>query len=270
MTPFAINLRLLCGYRPSISRVAQDLNLNRSQLNRYLAGGSQPRHALMRQICDYFGVEVHEMMMPPPDFAQIVKLRGLEQGTLSRTLRQHFDRIVTRNDPRIFNVLGTFYEYYASMSSRGQIVRALVVFSAEADHVFYRRLERMGAFDRPCHRHYRYQGMALMTGDRVFLNDYEYSAGIEITQTVLYPDYSHRWTRLHGVKVGVSANRDHVPCCVRTYLERTPARLTLPGALRRCGLFDSDSPEIPGHVRPMIDNTRSGPHVFEAYSDSPG
>ncbi len=268
MDHFANNLRLLCGYRPSISRVAQDLKMNRSQLNRYLAGSSFPRGALLRRICDYFGVDPHEIVMPPEDFARIVKLRGLASDTLSQTLRQHFDRILTRNDPRIFHLLGTFFEYYYSMSSRGKIVRALLAFGTEGDHVFYRRLERMGPFDRPCHRHYRYQGMALMTGDRVFLNDYEYSAGIEITQTVLYPDYSHRWTRLHGVKVGVSANRDHVPCCVRTYLERTPPRLPMLGALRRCGLYEADSPEIPQHVRPMIDNAHSGQHAFDAFADA--
>ncbi|BCH26100.1 hypothetical protein MesoLjLc_60210 [Mesorhizobium sp. L-8-10] len=267
MESFGNNLRLLCGYRPSISRVAQDLKINRSQLNRYLAGSSFPRGALMRRICDYFGVEPHEIVMPEDDFAQIVKLRGLASDTLARTLRQHFDRILARNDPRIFNLVGTFFEYYYSMSSRGQIVRALVAFTLDGDHIFYRRLERMGAFDRPCDRHYRYQGVALMTGDRIFLNDYEYGAGIEITQTVLYPDYSHRWTRLHGVKVGVSANRDHVPCCVRSYLERTMPRMPLFAALRKCGLFDSDSPEIPKHVLPMIDNARSGPHVFDAFSD---
>ncbi len=267
MDPFGPNLRLLCAYRPSISRVAQDLKINRSQLNRYLAGNSFPRGPLMRRICDYFGVDPHEIILPEPDFARIVKLRGLESDGLARTLREHFDRILARNDPRVYHLVGTFFEYYYSMSSRGQIVRALVVFTAEGDQVFYRRLERMGPFDRPVRRHYRYQGTALLTGDRVFLNDYEYGAGIEITQTVLYPDYSHRWTRLHGVKVGVSANRDHVPCCVRTYLERTMPRLPLFGALRQCGLFDPDSPEIPRHVLPMIDNTPSGPHVFEAYSD---
>lgn len=267
MTPFAVNLRLLCGYRPSISRVAHDLKLNRSQLNRYLAGTSFPRRGLMRRICDYFGVEPHEIIMPAEEFAQIVKLRGLAADSLARTLRQHFDRILARNDPRIFNILGTFFEYYYSMSSPGRIVRSLVVFSAEGDHIFYRRLERMGPFDRPCARHYRYQGVGLMTGDRVFLNDYEYGAGIEITQTVLYPDYSRRWTRLHGVKVGVSANRDHMPCCVRTLLERTASRMPLFSSLRQCGLFDADSPEIPPHVLAMIDNARSGPHVFEAFSD---
>ena len=265
MDTFGPNLRLLCGYRPSISRVAQDLKLNRSQLNRYLAGNSFPRRPLMRKICDYFGVEPHEILLPQEEFARIIKLRGLDADQLTRTLRQHIDRIVSRNDLRVHELVGSFFEYYYSMSQRGQIVRALVVFAAQGDHVFYRRLERMGPFDRPGHRHYRYQGSALLLGDRVFLNDYECDTGIELTQSVFYPDYAHRWTRLHGVKLGVSANRDHMPCCVRTYLERTPFRQSITGSLRQCGLFDPSSAQIPPSVLPMIDNVSSGPYVFEGY-----
>lgn len=266
MENFGSNLRLLCSYRPSITRVAQDLNINRSQFNRYLAATSFPRGAMMRRICDYFGVETHEILMPEEEFAQIIKRRGLASDSFVQTLRQHVDRIFSRNDLRLANLVGFFFEYYFSMSSRGQIVRALVAVTSDGNHFYYRRLERMGPFDRTCKRHYRYQGTALMTGDRIFLNDYEYSAGIEITQTVLYPDYSHRWTRLYGVKIGVSANRDHVPCCVRTYLERLAPQMSLFAALRKCGLFDRDNPEIPKHVLPMIDNAYSGPDVFEAFS----
>lgn len=266
MDTFGPNLRLLCGYRPTIARVAQDLDINRSQLNRYLAGNSFPRGPLMRRICDYFGVEPHEMLLPEADFARIVRLRGLDSDALAPLIRRHLDTIRAKGDSRVRELTGTFFEYYYSMSRRGQIVRALVVFSPEGEHVFYRRLERMGRFDRAGHRHYRYQGAALLLGDRVFLNDYEYDTGIELTQSVLYPDYAHRWTRLHGVKVGVSANRNHTPCAVRSYLERTPPGLTMLGALRLCGLFDATSPEIPPDVLPLIDNSGSGPHVFEARS----
>jgi hypothetical protein len=40
---FPRNMRLLCSYRPSITLVASDLGIHRSQLNRYLAGGLAPR-----------------------------------------------------------------------------------------------------------------------------------------------------------------------------------------------------------------------------------
>lgn len=265
MSDLPVNLRLLCGYRPSISLVARDLGVNRSQLNRYLSGASTPRPPLMRRICDYFGVEDHEIRLPQSDFAAIVKLKGLASDSLSRTLRAHLDRVVARNDPRIFQLNGTFFEYYWSMSTPGKVIRGLVGFAPEGEHLFYGRLERIGDPRKPVRRHFRYQGLALMTGDRVFMNDYETGAGIEVTQTILYPDYSYRWTTLHGVKCGVSANRDHVPCAVRVFLERTPASTTLTANLRRVGLYAPDDPGLPGHVLPLIDNTVSGPFVFAAH-----
>jgi hypothetical protein len=57
-----------------------------------------------------------------------------------------------------------------------------------------------------------------------------------------------------------------MPCSVRVYLERIPARLSLTGALRACGLFDPGHPEIPPHVPEMIDNSTSGPYAFDAYA----
>lgn len=264
MSDLSINLRLLCTYRPSISIVARDLGLNRSQFNRYLAGTSTPRPPLLRRICDHFGVEEFEIYMPAIDFAAIVKLRGLGSDQLSRTLRVHFDRIMARNDPRIFNLTGTFFEYHWSMSTPGKVICSLVGFAPEAEHLFYRRLERMGEPTSPTTRHFRYQGLALMTGDRVFMNDYEVGAGIEFTQTILYPDYALRWRALHGVKVGVSANTVHVPCAVRTYMERTPGHMNLIANMRRVGLYDADHPDLPVNLMQMIDNSTSGPFNFSA------
>ncbi|NHF72586.1 helix-turn-helix transcriptional regulator [Paracoccus sp. 12-3] len=265
---FAPNLRLLCSYKPSISRVASDLDINRSQLNRYLAGSSFPRRPLLRRICDYFGVEPHEIVLPQTDFSEIVRLRGLDSDRLAHRVQRHLDQIRARGDRRVLELTGSFFEYYYSMSQRGRIVRSLVVFAPEGEHVFYRRLERMGPFNRPGRRHHRYQGSALLLGDRIFLNDYEYDSGIELTQSVLYPDYTHTWTCLHGVKIGVSANRNHTPCSVRTYFERAAPGLPLIGHLRRCGVFAADSPDIPPHIPGRIDNTASGPHVFDAWSGS--
>ncbi len=265
MTDLAENLRLLCSYRPSISQVGRDLGVNRSQFNRYLAGSSLPRPALLRRICDHFGVEPYELAMPSADFAQIVRLRGVEGDGAVRRLRQHLDRVMALNDARIRHLAGMFWEYSFSMSQEGKVVRALIVFRQDEGQMVYRRLERVGPHSRPVSRHYRYQGLALMTGERIFMSDYEFTAGVELTQTVLYPDYASRWTRLHGLRLGVSADHRHMPAAVRVCLERVPKALGPIAALRRCGLFEPMHPEIPAHVRPMIDNSRSGVQKFEAY-----
>lgn len=263
MHELAENLRLLCSFRPSVSQVGRELGVNRSQFNRYLAGTSLPRAGLMRRICDYFGVEPYELSMPAADFARLIRARQSEGG--QGRLCQHLDRLLTRGDGRIRHLAGMFFEYSFSMSQEGKVVRALMSFAQEEGRMIYRRLERIGPHHRPVSRHYRYQGVALMTGERIFLSDYEFTAGVELTQTVLYPDYASRWTRLHGLRLGVSADHRHMPSAVRVCLERVPKGMGKLTALRRCGLFALMDAEIPAHVRPMIDNSRSGAQKFEAY-----
>jgi transcriptional regulator with XRE-family HTH domain len=263
---FARNLRLLCSYRPSISLVAADLGIHRSQINRYLTGGAMPRAPLMRRLGDYFGVEMHELVLPHPEFAELVNLRGIATDSTTRTLRSHMDRIARFNDPRIRKLEGTFFEYYFSMSTPGMVLRSLIGFKVQDDLLTYRRLERIAPTGQISQRVYRYVGAAVMTGDRIFMHDYETGAGIELTQTILVPDYSHRWNRLHGIKLGVAANSEHLPCAVRLVLERTPARASIGTNLRSCGLFAAQSADLPPDILPMIENKLSGPFLFNAWN----
>jgi transcriptional regulator with XRE-family HTH domain len=266
MREISENLRVLCASRPSVSQICRELGINRSQFNRYLAGSSAPRPALMRRICDYFGVEPFELAMPAAEFQAVIRARGLDGDSGARVFRQHLDRVMALNDRRIAKLRGAFFEYSNLMSQPDTVIRALVVFDFLDNTLVYRRLERLGPHDRPCLRHYRYQGTALMTGDRLFLSDYEYGAGIELTQTVLYPEYALRWTRLNGIRLGVSADQRHIPCAVRVFYERVPQMMRITGALRQCGLFAPDSPEIPPYVRRMIDNRSADRQRFEAYA----
>jgi transcriptional regulator with XRE-family HTH domain len=101
---------LLCTFKPSISQVGRELDINRSQFNRYLAGTSTPRTGLLRKICDYFGVEMHELMLPPLDFAELIQVRGLDNDSTGRMLRQYVDKLMANSEPRIQNMAGIFWE----------------------------------------------------------------------------------------------------------------------------------------------------------------
>lgn len=260
----AANLRLLCSFKPSISDVARALDLNRSQLNKYLNGSSQPRPPLLRKIGDHFGVEVHELLMPPDEFAGLMGVRSAARPEGSRQLQAHIDRLLLEADPRGRQLVGSFFEHYLSMSMPGQVLRALIVFELQDNVVVYKRLERVGAPGGRCSRHYRYQGVALMLGDRIMLTDYECNLRIEMTQTILYPDYARSLNTLLGVKVGISANHQRTPCAARVLLERTPPSAGLLANLRRCGLYALDDPAISPHIRQAVDNRVSGPHHFLA------
>ena len=260
----AENLRLLCSFIPSITSLSRRLEINRSQINKYLAGASFPRPGLLRRICDHFGVEVHEILMPPPEFSTLIRVRGIPRSPISRDLDQRIEHLVRNSDPRLLSLKGNYFEYYASMSTQGNILRTLMAFEVHDESLYYRRLERVGTPGLACNKHFRYEGMALMLGDRVFLTDYESELGVELTQSILFPDYVKHTSRMHGIKVGVSANKQRFPCAVRVYIERTPPHSSLRENLRRCGLFPRDSTDLPLYIQEAVDNRDSGPDLFLA------
>jgi hypothetical protein len=219
---------------------------------------------LLRRICDHFGVEVYEILMPPSDFSELIRVRGVPRNPITHRLDQHVERLLRSSDSRLLGLHGTYFEYYASMSTPTRILCTLMAFEAQDGVLYYRRLERVGNPEGVCKKHYRYEGIALMLGDRIFLTDHECDLSVELTQTVLYPDYAKQTTRMQGVKLGVSANRQRFPCAARVYIERTPARSSVLANLRRCGLYLPDSPAIPPHVRAAVDNGDSGPDLFLA------
>ena len=261
---FSENLRLLCSYMTSITDVARRLGINRSQLNKYLAGSSFPRPAILRKIADFFGMDVHELLLPPEDFAPLLRSRRASGGESLGILGSTIATMVRGSDPRLRAVDGAFFEYYYSLSSPGKIIRTLMIFETRDGVTYYRRLERLGKVRGRSARHFRLDGVALMFGDRVFLADYERTAGIELTHTVLYPDYNDVISEMVGIKLGVSGNRQRTPCAFRVCLQRVRRGRSVLHNLRRCGLFAEESPEIPAAVREMIDNRISGPHHFTA------
>lgn len=260
----AANLRLLCGFKSSVSEVARSLGLNRSQLNKYLRGSTMPRPALLRKIGDYFGVDVHEILMPAEDFARLIGVREIGRSRPGHHLQNHLELLLSAADPRAQQMVGRFFEYYHSMSTPGWLLRSLIVFDLWEGLLVYRRFERVARPGELCRRRHRYQGVALMLADRIMLVDHESALRNEVTQTILYPDYARSLNTLLGVKLGISANHLRAPCAARVVLERAPSHVSLMTQLRRCGLFSLGDNAIPPQVWGAVDNTASGPHHFLA------
>ena len=61
---FSINLKTLTAQCSSISQLSRDLNINRTQFNRYLAGESFPRPDILHKICTYFNVDARILLAP--------------------------------------------------------------------------------------------------------------------------------------------------------------------------------------------------------------
>ncbi|WP_299962188.1 helix-turn-helix transcriptional regulator [uncultured Roseobacter sp.] len=59
---FGANLRVLSSDYPSVSALARDLGINRTQYNRYLSGESFPRPDVLARICDFFSVDARVLL----------------------------------------------------------------------------------------------------------------------------------------------------------------------------------------------------------------
>ena len=61
---FGSNLRILSRQYPSISELARQLRINRTQFNRYLSGESFPRPDVLDRICAFFEVDARILLDP--------------------------------------------------------------------------------------------------------------------------------------------------------------------------------------------------------------
>lgn len=253
----AQNLRLLCSYYKSIAEVCRRLGINRPQFNRYLGGQHKPSANTLRRICEFFGVDEQEILLPHGQFRRVVDVRPkikAQPAEEEDILRAHLDRLDQEARTDVDHYLGYYYEYYQSMSAPGKVLRNLVCLERQGDHVVFQRTERMRATvnEPPCHN--RYQGIAYLLTDRLFLVDYETLNRHEITQTILFPSFRNRVSRLTGLKLGVSDNSERMPCCARVLYEYLGQSVMVRRALANCGLYDLESDQIERSIREAVCN----------------
>lgn len=265
---FATNLGFLCGYHKSISEICRRLDINRTQFNRYLYGGTMPSRNTLRRICDFFGVEEYEIVLPPDQLANITSVRSANAfGTLTDSLDDgRIKRIIQSSSQDLSAYAGFYLEYYYSMSVPGNILRSLISLSVTDGRAWYRRVEKFGnqgGISKPARC--KYLGVAFYLKDRIFLIDYEMLTGNEISETILFPSYKNRITQLIGLKIGVSSGARRDPACSRVLWEHLGRHVDLRKALGKCGLFAPDSDEIDPSIREAIDNsTPAGASLFLA------
>jgi transcriptional regulator with XRE-family HTH domain len=257
---FSRNLRLACSFHPSIAVVCRNLGVNRPQFNKYLSGGTRPSAHMLQRICDFFGVDPHEIVAPHSRFEQILSVRPTRAAaSAAQGYVGHIERLRQQTRNGLDKYLGYYYEYYYSMSFPDSVLRSLFYLYRHDDGICYRRIERLSHVgQRASGYRCRYLGIALLLNERIFLLDYESLTRNELTETILYPTYKSRVNYLTGLKIGVSAADRREPACARVALEALGHSIDLRGALRRCGLLRPDDAGIHRDVLSRIDNRLPG------------
>jgi transcriptional regulator with XRE-family HTH domain len=253
---FTRNLRLLCSYYKSIAEVCRRLDINRPQFNRYLNGRYKPSASTLRSFCEFFGVEEHEIMLPHSQFARLIQVRPQSRASEvpAKPEAGPLAQLGAQGLQGLERYLGYYFEYYLSMARPGKLLRTLVCLERRGDQVYYQRTERMEV--RPGERpnHNRYLGMAYFLTDRIFMVDYESLNSHEMTQTILFPSFKNRISRLSGLKLGVSDNSERMPCCARVLFEYLGPEVQVRKALALCGVYELDSPQIDESVLQAVRN----------------
>ncbi|WP_299674821.1 helix-turn-helix transcriptional regulator [uncultured Roseobacter sp.] len=131
---FGSNLRRLAADYASISALARDLGINRTQFNRYLSGESFPRPDVLARICEFFSVDARVLLEP-------VDQIGPSSGPISsKYLRDFMGPTVHPVSEE--DLPSGFYQFARrSFVRNDQYVRGLVLIKRDGDNTFLRGFE---------------------------------------------------------------------------------------------------------------------------------
>tara|TARA_R110002167_G_scaffold23131_6_gene82449 strand:- start:1011 stop:1838 length:828 start_codon:yes stop_codon:yes gene_type:complete len=264
----ADNLRLLCSYKKSISEVCRELEINRQQFNKYLSAKTAPSGNNLRLICDYFGVEEYEILMPHDEFEPIIRARPVTNTESSPVHRPEFeflDQLIQHSSGDLSKYEGSYYIYYYSTSFPTRVLKGYGVIYEEEGRHFFKWIERLSLKEGGDHDGfiYKLKGMVLGLGNRIFCSGYEQILKNEMVHLTLFPTYKNKVSQLSGLMLGVSGTDSREPVCQRIILSYLGKQVSHRQALKRCGIFDENSDEIGEEIKARIQNTiEPGESVF--------
>jgi transcriptional regulator with XRE-family HTH domain len=254
----ARNLQLLCSYYSSVSEVCRRIGINRQQFNKYLAGRAMPSRHNLRRICDFFGVDEAEIFLPNRRFAEIVDLRprGRRPAAPHPTHVEHLELLRQLGGAKLDIYVGYYYRYFYSYGFPGRIVKSLLGVFRKGDVYYSKNVgilsDRKG--ERPNTVRFKYLGLPLLINDRIFLLEYESILRDMISETILYPAYRNRPDILLGVQCTLAGRRSREPAAGKVIFEFLGRDIDVRRALRSCGLFSRDGPEVAPAIKARLDN----------------
>ncbi|MCB2100215.1 MAG: helix-turn-helix transcriptional regulator [Rhodobacterales bacterium] len=251
MSDFAANLRFLAGHHPSVAQVCRRLGINRQQFNKYLAGASRPSAHNLRRLCDFFGVEEHEILLPAADFRGLVALKprhGPVQGMPPYV--PPVEALFDAASADVTRYLGTYHSYRYSFSEPDRILVSVIRLWRADGRVVTKRVERFAESDGAETRTFlcKYRGYLLFLRDRIYVVETDQLGRREVGETILYPGYRSQVTWLSGLHIGVSTKDDRRIGCGRVLWRHLGARVDLRRALAASGKVPPDAPDLPSLV----------------------
>ena len=231
-----LNLRLLAGYAPSIKQICAGAGVNRTQFHRYLAGQGTPSLRSLRRICDYFGVEEHEILQDHASFGAIVRLRPPKLGHAPKPYAETLERL--NHGDQVPNVaMGFYHLIFRPEPDVDLFYRSLIRLRAEAGGIVIRSIER---FPRPAlalPRRMTYEGTAFTRHGKLFVHMQEIRFRRSAWFTVLSIGDFANPRLLHGKAIGIEPEGAAGILSFPVVWLHLDDQMHLRAALAACGYF---------------------------------
>lgn len=255
-TVLATNLRLLCSYCPSISAVSRDLGISRQQFTRYLSGKSTPSVNNLRKISDYFGVEETEILLSCEDFKELVAIKPPRVSSQDPMQAFVSSSVLSNASSRaeMKEYLGYYYSYFIMGELPDRITRALVHIYELNGAILTKNVERYPENSDGAAPTIKYRGVALYNFERLFIYESETTTGKRIWQTVVYASDLQYSKMLSGLTMGIASDTVRDIACYRVIYEFLGRDINTRIALRGCGTFPLDCPDISKFIRDRTSN----------------
>ncbi|WP_299881419.1 helix-turn-helix transcriptional regulator [uncultured Sulfitobacter sp.] len=253
------NLRLLCSYGKSTSDICRQAGFNRQQFNKYLNGHAQPSLATLRRVCDFFGVDDHEILLPHDAFKAIIRLRPPNLGVKPTLFENILNSIIqpSRTDTGLLERHeGYYHVYLAAPSAGGNLIRSLVRLYRENDAWLTKTVERYSedqTFISPTT--VKYSGIALEAVQRITVLEREEGSGRSLWATMLFCSDQQRPSYLSGLCMMAETQGRMDINCVRTVWHYLGSDPNLRQALQMCGSVDQSSESVPDIILECTDNS---------------
>ena len=253
---FATNLRLVCNQYRSVAHVCRSLEINRQQFNKYLSGKIHPsKHNLIR-LCEFFKISKEQFNLHPDDFSAVVIEAPKPEPGASGSMVETLINSLPSSVETLSRYEGYYYSYAHALGFPGQMIRSLVRIYRVNNQFYTRGTDHL--WDKgetnPHRQRFKYQGIALYLGDRIFITELETLTKSAVCHTILFPSYRNIVVSLSGITMGVGSINSHMPKATRVEYQFLGKQVDIKEALRGCGLFDLDSGLIDSNIRKRIDN----------------
>ena len=253
---FATNLRLTCDQYRSVASVCRSLEMNRQQFNKYLNGKIYPSKHNLSRICQFFKLSEEQLNLAPEVFAQVVA-ESFQQDAdpASSEIDKVIDSLPSAVDT-LSRYEGYYYSHFHALGFPGHMVRSLVHIFRHKDRFYSHNTEHLWDKEKnDSHRNrFKYKGVVLYLGDRIFISEVETLTKTSICQTILFPSYRNIVDTLSGITTGVGSINSHMPKATRVEYQFLGKQVDLKETLRGCGIFDLNSDQINSEIRERINN----------------